>query len=50
MSGGFEGRLSTLWGGVGSVASAAAAFPAATAADSVCDDSEWLCNKGFERK
>ena len=53
MSGGFEGRLSTLWGGAGSVPVAADAFVDAAAVDSApaaCGGNRLLRDKGFDRK
>ena len=54
MSGGLSGRLSNLSGGSGSfvpvAAAAANAFAAASAAESACDDVDWLPDKGFDRK
>ena len=50
MSGGLSGRLSNLSGGSGSFVPVAAAFAAASAAESACDDVDWLPDKGFDRK
>ena len=53
MSGGLEGRLSTLWGGAGSVpvaADDAFAVAAVDSAPAACDTNRLPRDKGFDRK
>ena len=49
MSGGLEGRLSTLWGGAGSVPVAADAF-VVVGDSAACSGNRLLRDKGFDRK